>query len=97
MQVSQETNLQFYASSIFIKINTYLFADEHSPLFLIKLLKFSRKAKFNKITGRSIITKKGEGSQVKESTDSSTTIEDDDVKGELKTRLTRNFLLHLPF
>ncbi|XP_076629788.1 calcium/calmodulin-dependent protein kinase II isoform X29 [Colletes latitarsis] len=30
--------------------------------------------------GRSIITKKGEGSQVKESTDSSTTIEDDDVK-----------------
>ncbi|XP_077255328.1 calcium/calmodulin-dependent protein kinase type II alpha chain-like [Temnothorax americanus] len=31
--------------------------------------------------GRSIITKKGDGSQVKESTDSSTTIEDDDVKG----------------
>ncbi|XP_065294338.1 calcium/calmodulin-dependent protein kinase type II delta chain isoform X12 [Dermacentor albipictus] len=31
-------------------------------------------------TGRSIMTKKGEGSQVKESTDSSTTIEDDDVK-----------------
>ncbi|XP_046141056.1 calcium/calmodulin-dependent protein kinase type II alpha chain isoform X30 [Osmia bicornis bicornis] len=30
--------------------------------------------------GRSIITKKGDGSQVKESTDSSTTIEDDDVK-----------------
>ncbi|XP_044594295.1 calcium/calmodulin-dependent protein kinase type II alpha chain isoform X5 [Cotesia glomerata] len=30
---------------------------------------------------RSIITKKGDGSQVKESTDSSTTIEDDDVKG----------------
>ncbi|XP_053597619.1 calcium/calmodulin-dependent protein kinase type II alpha chain isoform X24 [Microplitis mediator] len=29
---------------------------------------------------RSIITKKGDGSQVKESTDSSTTIEDDDVK-----------------
>ncbi|KAK0182369.1 hypothetical protein PV327_000516 [Microctonus hyperodae] len=29
----------------------------------------------------SIITKKGDGSQVKESTDSSTTIEDDDVKG----------------
>ncbi|XP_012276422.1 calcium/calmodulin-dependent protein kinase type II alpha chain isoform X8 [Orussus abietinus] len=31
--------------------------------------------------GRSIITKKGDFSQVKESTDSSTTIEDDDVKG----------------
>ncbi|XP_076629785.1 calcium/calmodulin-dependent protein kinase II isoform X26 [Colletes latitarsis] len=31
-------------------------------------------------SSRSIITKKGEGSQVKESTDSSTTIEDDDVK-----------------
>ncbi|XP_070158922.1 calcium/calmodulin-dependent protein kinase II isoform X12 [Polyergus mexicanus] len=30
--------------------------------------------------GRSIITKKGDGSQVKESTDSSTTIEDDDIK-----------------
>ncbi|XP_076673402.1 calcium/calmodulin-dependent protein kinase II isoform X33 [Andrena cerasifolii] len=30
--------------------------------------------------GRSIMTKKGDGSQVKESTDSSTTIEDDDVK-----------------
>ncbi|XP_073985852.1 calcium/calmodulin-dependent protein kinase II isoform X11 [Rhodnius prolixus] len=30
--------------------------------------------------GRSIITKKGDGSQVKESTDSSTTLEDDDVK-----------------
>lgn len=29
---------------------------------------------------RSIVTKKGDGSQVKESTDSSTTIEDDDVK-----------------
>lgn len=30
-----------------------------------------------------MITKKGEGSQVKESTDSSsTTLEDDDVKGE---------------
>ncbi|KAI4489859.1 hypothetical protein M0804_004041 [Polistes exclamans] len=33
--------------------------------------------------GRSIITKKGDGSQVKESTDSSTTIEDDDVKGDV--------------
>ncbi|XP_049860620.1 calcium/calmodulin-dependent protein kinase type II alpha chain isoform X10 [Schistocerca gregaria] len=31
--------------------------------------------------GRSIITKKSDGSQVKESTDSSTTLEDDDVKG----------------
>nr|QHR97369.1 calcium/calmodulin-dependent protein kinase type II subunit alpha isoform C2 [Sogatella furcifera] len=31
-------------------------------------------------SGRSIITKKGDGSQVKESTDSSTTLEDDDVK-----------------
>ncbi|XP_076673383.1 calcium/calmodulin-dependent protein kinase II isoform X15 [Andrena cerasifolii] len=31
-------------------------------------------------TSRSIMTKKGDGSQVKESTDSSTTIEDDDVK-----------------
>ncbi|XP_044594322.1 calcium/calmodulin-dependent protein kinase type II alpha chain isoform X8 [Cotesia glomerata] len=31
---------------------------------------------------RSIITKKGDGSQVKESTDSSTTIEDDDVKAD---------------
>ncbi|KAL0108181.1 hypothetical protein PUN28_015038 [Cardiocondyla obscurior] len=32
------------------------------------------------VQGRSIITKKGDGSQVKESSDSSTTIEDDDVK-----------------
>nr|QHR97357.1 calcium/calmodulin-dependent protein kinase type II subunit alpha isoform C1 [Laodelphax striatellus] len=31
-------------------------------------------------SGRSIITKKGDGSQVKESTDSSTTLEDDDIK-----------------
>ncbi|XP_015589611.1 calcium/calmodulin-dependent protein kinase type II alpha chain isoform X31 [Cephus cinctus] len=31
-------------------------------------------------SSRSMVTKKGEGSQVKESTDSSTTIEDDDVK-----------------
>ncbi|XP_037035394.1 calcium/calmodulin-dependent protein kinase type II alpha chain isoform X20 [Bradysia coprophila] len=31
-------------------------------------------------SGKSMITKKGDGSQVKESTDSSTTIEDDDVK-----------------
>lgn len=29
--------------------------------------------------GKSMIAKKGDGSQVKESTDSSTTIEDDDV------------------
>lgn len=34
------------------------------------------------VPGRSIITKKGDGSQVKESTDSSTTLEDDDVKGK---------------
>ncbi|XP_044594422.1 calcium/calmodulin-dependent protein kinase type II alpha chain isoform X20 [Cotesia glomerata] len=34
---------------------------------------------------RSIITKKGDGSQVKESTDSSTTIEDDDVKEDYST------------
>ncbi|XP_069672536.1 calcium/calmodulin-dependent protein kinase type II alpha chain isoform X12 [Periplaneta americana] len=33
--------------------------------------------------GRSIITKKSDGSQVKESTDSSTTLEDDDVKDKL--------------
>ncbi|XP_072154317.1 calcium/calmodulin-dependent protein kinase type II alpha chain isoform X7 [Bemisia tabaci] len=32
-------------------------------------------------SSRSIITKKGDGSQVKESTDSSTTLEDDDLKG----------------
>ena len=31
--------------------------------------------------GRSIINKKSDGSNVKESTDSSTTIEEDDVKG----------------
>lgn len=29
-----------------------------------------------------MITKKGDGSQVKESTDSSTTLEDDEIKGE---------------
>ncbi|XP_073985843.1 calcium/calmodulin-dependent protein kinase II isoform X3 [Rhodnius prolixus] len=33
-------------------------------------------------SSRSIITKKGDGSQVKESTDSSTTLEDDDVKDD---------------
>ncbi|XP_076264380.1 calcium/calmodulin-dependent protein kinase II isoform X3 [Rhynchophorus ferrugineus] len=32
-------------------------------------------------SSRSIIVKKGDGSQVKESTDSSTTLEDDDIKG----------------
>ncbi|XP_071442424.1 calcium/calmodulin-dependent protein kinase type II alpha chain isoform X2 [Hetaerina americana] len=41
--------------------------------------------------GRSIIAKKGDGSQVKESTDSSTTIEDDDVKDKLnKTGVDRS-------
>lgn len=34
------------------------------------------------LVGRSIIVKKGDGSQVKESTDSSTTLEDDDIKGK---------------
>lgn len=37
-------------------------------------------------SGRSIITKKGDGSQVKESTDSSTTIEEEDVKGKMKDK-----------
>ncbi|XP_065348753.1 calcium/calmodulin-dependent protein kinase type II alpha chain isoform X2 [Cloeon dipterum] len=41
------------------------------------------------VQGRSIITKKGDGSQVKESTDSSTTIEDDDVK-EADKRVDRS-------
>ncbi|XP_039305667.1 calcium/calmodulin-dependent protein kinase type II alpha chain isoform X10 [Solenopsis invicta] len=40
--------------------------------------------------GRSIITKKGDGSQVKESTDSSTTIEDDDVKEDKKGGVDRS-------
>ncbi|XP_033609275.1 calcium/calmodulin-dependent protein kinase type II delta chain isoform X3 [Cryptotermes secundus] len=41
--------------------------------------------------GRSIITKKSDGSQVKESTDSSTTLEDDDVKDKLnKTGVDRS-------
>ena len=35
-------------------------------------------------TGRSIINKKSDGSNVKESTDSSTTIEEDDVKGKIR-------------
>ncbi|XP_066964812.1 calcium/calmodulin-dependent protein kinase type II alpha chain isoform X8 [Macrobrachium rosenbergii] len=40
-------------------------------------------------SSRSIITKKGDGSQVKESTDSSTTIEEEDVKGgEDKSKTT---------
>ena len=55
--------------------------------------------------GRSIITKKGDGSQVKESTDSSTTIEDDDVKGRTtqkssvtskKKKKRKSFLLASP-
>nr|CAD7398824.1 unnamed protein product [Timema cristinae] len=37
--------------------------------------------------GRSIITKKSDGSQVKESTDSSTTLEDDDVKGNVRSNV----------
>ncbi|XP_059489093.1 calcium/calmodulin-dependent protein kinase type II alpha chain isoform X3 [Neocloeon triangulifer] len=41
-------------------------------------------------SSRSIITKKGDGSQVKESTDSSTTIEDDDVKEADKSRVDRS-------
>ncbi|XP_076673384.1 calcium/calmodulin-dependent protein kinase II isoform X16 [Andrena cerasifolii] len=40
--------------------------------------------------GRSIMTKKGDGSQVKESTDSSTTIEDDDVKEDKKGGVDRS-------
>ncbi|KOC70015.1 Calcium/calmodulin-dependent protein kinase type II subunit beta [Habropoda laboriosa] len=43
-----------------------------------------------KSPGRSIITKKGDGSQVKESTDSSTTIEDDDVKEDKKGGVDRS-------
>ncbi|XP_034937335.1 calcium/calmodulin-dependent protein kinase type II alpha chain isoform X1 [Chelonus insularis] len=39
---------------------------------------------------RSIVTKKGDGSQVKESTDSSTTIEDDDVKEDKKGGVDRS-------
>ena len=35
------------------------------------------------VLGRSIVTKKSDGSQVKESTDSNATIEEDDVKGKL--------------
>ncbi|XP_064080382.1 calcium/calmodulin-dependent protein kinase type II alpha chain-like isoform X28 [Macrobrachium nipponense] len=40
--------------------------------------------------GRSIITKKGDGSQVKESTDSSTTIEEEDVKDKSKSQVDRS-------
>ncbi|XP_008204375.1 calcium/calmodulin-dependent protein kinase type II alpha chain isoform X19 [Nasonia vitripennis] len=40
--------------------------------------------------GRSIITKKGDGSQVKESTDSTTTLEDDDVKEDKKGGVDRS-------
>ncbi|KAL0108194.1 hypothetical protein PUN28_015038 [Cardiocondyla obscurior] len=41
-------------------------------------------------SSRSIITKKGDGSQVKESSDSSTTIEDDDVKEDKKGGVDRS-------
>ncbi|XP_046419863.1 calcium/calmodulin-dependent protein kinase type II alpha chain isoform X2 [Neodiprion virginianus] len=41
-------------------------------------------------SGRNTITKKGDGSQVKESTDSSTTIEDDDVKEDKKGGVDRS-------
>ncbi|XP_045104301.1 calcium/calmodulin-dependent protein kinase type II alpha chain-like isoform X35 [Portunus trituberculatus] len=41
-------------------------------------------------SGRSIITKKGDGSQVKESTDSSTTIEEEDVKDKSKSQVDRS-------
>ncbi|XP_044258099.1 calcium/calmodulin-dependent protein kinase type II alpha chain isoform X7 [Tribolium madens] len=40
--------------------------------------------------GRSIIVKKGDGSQVKESTDSSTTLEDDDIKEDKKGGVDRS-------
>ncbi|XP_072154313.1 calcium/calmodulin-dependent protein kinase type II alpha chain isoform X3 [Bemisia tabaci] len=42
------------------------------------------------VHGRSIITKKGDGSQVKESTDSSTTLEDDDLKEDKKGGVDRS-------
>ncbi|XP_055714658.1 calcium/calmodulin-dependent protein kinase type II alpha chain isoform X3 [Phlebotomus papatasi] len=41
-------------------------------------------------SSKSMITKKGEGSQVKESTDSSTTIEDDDVREDKKGGVDRS-------
>ncbi|KAI5702617.1 hypothetical protein M8J75_002181 [Diaphorina citri] len=41
-------------------------------------------------SSRSIVTKKGDGSQVKESTDSSTTLEDDDIKEEKKGGVDRS-------
>lgn len=34
-----------------------------------------------------MISKKGDGSQVKESTDSSTTLEDDDIKGMIPFKI----------
>ncbi|XP_058801237.1 calcium/calmodulin-dependent protein kinase type II alpha chain isoform X4 [Phymastichus coffea] len=40
--------------------------------------------------GKSIVTKKGDGSQVKESTDSSTTLEDDDIKEDKKGGVDRS-------
>ncbi|XP_067142672.1 calcium/calmodulin-dependent protein kinase type II alpha chain-like isoform X3 [Centruroides vittatus] len=43
-------------------------------------------------SSRSIMTKKGEGSQVKESTDSSTTLEDDEVK--VKSSISDNKIIH---
>lgn len=43
------------------------------------------------VLGRSIIVKKGDGSQVKESTDSSTTLEDDDIKGKVSLSLVLDF------
>ncbi|XP_037035375.1 calcium/calmodulin-dependent protein kinase type II alpha chain isoform X3 [Bradysia coprophila] len=54
---------------------------------------FSRKSKKMQSgveVGKSMITKKGDGSQVKESTDSSTTIEDDDVKEDKKGGVDRS-------
>ncbi|XP_044736603.1 calcium/calmodulin-dependent protein kinase type II alpha chain isoform X7 [Chrysoperla carnea] len=45
---------------------------------------------FSRGVGRSIIVKKGDGSQVKESTDSSTTLEDDDIKEDKKGGVDRS-------
>ncbi|KAF5296043.1 hypothetical protein FQA39_LY12665 [Lamprigera yunnana] len=42
------------------------------------------------VIGRSIVVKKGDGSQVKESTDSSTTLEDDDIKEDKKGGVDRS-------
>ncbi|XP_058801260.1 calcium/calmodulin-dependent protein kinase type II alpha chain isoform X24 [Phymastichus coffea] len=41
-------------------------------------------------SSKSIVTKKGDGSQVKESTDSSTTLEDDDIKEDKKGGVDRS-------